>query len=223
MLNVSLHLIISSRCPALFPPNTTSIRAQYKSSCLSTHVLAVKKTRQTYIKLSNRTDSLGAKVRCLSCWLYKHKDIIAKEDTIKTVTPFALQASSRDNLVGNHSQYLQSKFGRQSHRLLQYSHFYDYFSSCMAEPKVNWTSASVCSSQRVEWAAFTLSCFHSFGLILNISESKTETRKFLCFLCVCNLQMLFLPSIPEDGEKTVHSDLCGCWQMFELHWGCFYK
>lgn len=62
-------------------------------------------------------------------------------------------------------------------------------------PKWTVLPASACYSQRGEWAAFTLSCSHSFGLILNISGSKTETRKaeFSCFIFVCNLQMLFLP------------------------------
>lgn len=91
-----------------------------------------------------------------------------------------------------------------------------------------YSQASACYSQRGEWAAFTLSCSHSFGLILNISGSKTETRKakFSRFIFVCNLQMLFLPfQTTEKRKKTkekkkkhseAHSDVCGCWQLFEL-------
>lgn len=48
---------------------------------------------------------------------------------------------------------------------------------------LKWTvlSATVCSPQQGEWAAFTLSC--SFGLILNIWGSKSTTRKAKSFAC----------------------------------------
>lgn len=111
-------------------------------------------------------------------------------------------ATSLDSFVENSSQYLRRKFERDPVFVcVLYCHFWAEIISTVRHMYVRrspkWTvlPASACYSQRGEWAAFTLSCSHSFGLILNISGSKTETRKaeFSCFIFVCNLQMLFLP------------------------------
>ncbi len=119
-----------------------------------------------------------------------------------------LQASSLDSFVENISQYLQTKFERQSlcfNIVTSKPRLFQWFLHMYVWQNPKWTvlPASACYSQRGEWAAFTLSCSHSFGLILNISGSKTETRKakFSCFTFVCNLQMLFLPFQKTDKKK----------------------
>lgn len=147
-------------------------------------------------------------------------------------------ATSLDSFVENSSQYLRRKFERDPVFVcVLYCHFWAEIISTVRHMYVRrspkWTvlPASACYSQRGEWAAFTLSCSHSFGLILNISGSKTETRKaeFSCFIFVCNLQMLFLPfqkdwyTKKQKKKEEVYSDLCGLWQLFEYNRGCFYK
>lgn len=111
-------------------------------------------------------------------------------------------AAGLDSFVENSSQYLSEKVWERPGlclcsilSLLSRDYFNGSSHVCAAEPKVNCTpSVGVLFTKR-RVGGVTLSCSHSFGLILNISGSKTETRKaeFSCFIFVCNLQMLFLP------------------------------
>lgn len=66
--------------------------------------------------------------------------------------------------------------------------YFLWFVTCSYGRTQSKLPASASHAQRGEWAAFTLSCAHSFGLILNMSGSKTENKKgqvvHALYLCV---------------------------------------
>lgn len=90
----------------------------------------------------------------------------------------------------------------------------------MAEPKLNYThSISILFTKRHVGGIYSLllSFFWSYSQHFWIKDRNKKGQVFM----LCNLQMLFLPFQKTEEKKEAHSDLCGCWQFFELNWGCF--
>lgn len=135
-----------------------------------------------------------------------------------------------DSFVEKSSQYLHTKFRRQNlcfNIVTSKPRLFQWFFSCMyAEPKVNCTlSIWVLFTERRVGGIYPilLSFFWSYSQHFWIKDRNKKGCSFhASYVCV-TYRCCFFHSKRQREKKEAHSDLCGCWQLFDLNWGCFYK